>query len=245
MWRKHFKSIFSSVSFGHEERNLKWGKMSQDIFLRDSGAFDLTCFESKGWCWTGQSHNSFTYSGSIILYSASLPWLCRCTPWCCIDSCPLPLSGICPPEYDQSATFFGINVNWCKYSYFEIGFKTVELSNWTISIYGRFCRKFTHCFFTGLHDTFTNLKVLQLVQGVRIAGQQNGVTYISCKCRMISRLKSSTIVAPVPGPREESKRFGNFSQIWWHWASSPTLRISLPAVKQRLLKMPIEILGRS
>ena len=54
MWRKHFNLILSSVSFGHEERNLKWGKMSQDIFLRDSGAFDLTCFESKGWCWTGQ-----------------------------------------------------------------------------------------------------------------------------------------------------------------------------------------------
>ena len=45
-------------------------------------------------------------------YSASLPWLCRCTPWCCIDSCPLPLNGISPPEYDQSATFFVINMNW-------------------------------------------------------------------------------------------------------------------------------------
>ena len=42
---------------------------------------------------------------------------------------------------------------------------------------------------------------------------------------------------PVPGPREESKCFGNFSQIWWHWASSPALRISLSAVKQRMLKM--------
>ena len=74
------------------------------------------------------------------------------------------------------------------------------------------------------------------MQGVRIAGQQNGVTYISCKCKIVFRQKSFIIVAPVPGPREKSKSFGNFSQIWWHWASSPTLRISLSAVKQRLLK---------
>ena len=46
--KKTFQVNLSSVSFGHEEKNLKWGKMSQDIFLRDSGAFDLTCFESKG-----------------------------------------------------------------------------------------------------------------------------------------------------------------------------------------------------
>ena len=77
---------------------------------------------------------------------------------------------------------------------------------------------------------------------------------IFCKCKILSRLKSFTTVAPfwyvkyfhhiglfsmrrIPGPREESKCFGNFSQIWWHWASSPTLRISLSAVNHITIKV--------
>ena len=131
-------------------------------------------------------------------YSASLPWLCRCTPWCCIDSCPLPLNGISPPEYDESATFLVINVNSCTYSYFEICFKTVELSDCTVSIKADFVASLCTFLCTFYRPPWFFYKPPGPAACARC--QDSWATkwcYIFCKRKIFSRLKSLTTVGPV------------------------------------------------